>query len=129
MNLLGLCVCEICGTQSADHSGWFAVAGGGNRLEILPWKDDLLARADCRHACCGDHLQQLIFSSAASELSKPALPLSTERGGWNPSSLVPPPQPKSPASKEDTLLNMLSEIDSVLQGPIEDEEDGPRFDA
>ena len=129
MNSIGLCVCEICGTQSADHAGWFAVAGAGNRMEILPWQDELRTRADCHHACCGDHLQQLIFTTAARELAKPALPLSTVRGGWNPSSLVPPADAKPATTKEEALLSVLKEIDSVLQGPTEEEEENPQFDA
>jgi len=130
VNSLGLCVCEICGTQSADHAGWFAVAGAGNRMEILPWQDEFRTRDDCHHVCCGDHLQKLIFSAAARELAKPALPLATHRGGWNPSSLVPPPEAKAAATtKEEALLSVLNEIDSVLQGPTEDEEDAPKFDA
>lgn len=130
MNLLGLCVCEICGTQSADHAGWFALAGAGNRIEILPWQDDLRVRPDCRHACCSDHLQQLIFSTAAREFSQPALPLTLHRGGWHPSSLVPATDAKAARSNEDAILSVLNEIDSVLQGPTADEEDGPNaFDA
>ncbi len=131
MNSLGLCVCEVCGTQSADHAGWFAVTGAGNLIEILPWQDELSTRTDCHYSCCGDHLQQLIFSTAARELSKPALPLTVHRGGWNPATLVPPPADAKPgASSEEAILNVLSEIDSVLQGPTEDEEDAPAsFDA
>lgn len=129
VNSLGLCVCEICGTQSADHTGWFAVAGAGKNIEILPWKEELRTRPDCHHACCGDHLQQLIFSTAARELARPSIPLSVERGGWNPATLVPAPTPKSAASSEETILNVLSEIDSVLQESTEDEEENPRFDA
>ena len=129
MNSLGLCVCEVCGSQSADHAGWFSVAGAGKNIEILPWQDDLRSRPDCHHACCGDHLQQLIFSTAARELAKPSISLSTQRGGWNPATLVPPAEGK-PASTEEAILNVLSEIDSVLQGPTEDEEENsPRFDA
>ncbi len=129
MNSLGLCVCEICGTQSADHAGWFAVAGVGNNIEILPWQEDLRSRSDCHHACCGDHLQKLIFATAARELAKPSVPLTIPRGGWNPATLVPPPASKPAASKEDTILNVLSEIDAALQGPTEDEDDNQRFDA
>jgi len=98
-------------------------------MEILPWQDELRTRADCHHACCGDHLQKLIFSTAALELSKPALPLTTHRGGWNPSSLVAPLDAKLASSKEEALLNVLNEIDSVLQGPTEDEDETPKFDA
>jgi hypothetical protein len=130
VNSLGLCVCEICGTQSGDHAGWFAVTGGGNNIEILPWQENLRARPDCHHACCGDHLQQLIFSTAARELAKPSIPLSLQRGGWNPATLVPPADAKPATSNEEAILNVLSEIDSVLQGPTaEEEEEPPRFDA
>ena len=128
MDSIGLCVCEVCGSQSADHAGWFAIAGAGTSIEILPWQDDLRTRSDCHHACCGDHLQQLIFSTAARELAKPALPLSVRRGGWNPATLVPPAG-STRASADDQIMSILSEIDSVLQGPTEDEEDAPRFDA
>lgn len=130
MNPLGLCVCEICGTQSADHAGWFAVAGAGKNIEILPWQEELRTRPDCHHACCGDHLQQLIFSTAARELAKPSAALSVQRGGWNPATLVPPPDGKPARSKEEAILNVLNEIDSVLQGPTEEEEENPpHFDA
>ena len=129
MDPLGLCVCEVCGTQSADHAGWFTVTGAGKHLEILPWQDELRTRPDTHHVCCGDHLQQLIFSTAARELSKPPLPLSVRRGGWNPATLVAPRSSASTVSGEDALMNVLSEIDSVLQGPTEEEEEGPNFDA
>lgn len=133
MNSIGLCVCEICGTQSGDHAGWFAVAGGGKNLEILPWVEDLRARSDCHHACCGDHLQQLIFSTAARELAKPSIPLTLQRGGWNPATLVPAPvaaADKPARSNEDAIMDVLSEIDSVLQGPTEEDEEAPAsFDA
>ncbi len=130
MNSLGLCVCEICGTQSADHAGWFAIAGAGNRFEILPWRDELTTRTDCQHACCGDHLQQLLFINAARELSKPSIPLSTERGGWNPATLVAPADSKPASTSEETILSVLKEIDSVLQGSPDDEEETPvSFDA
>jgi hypothetical protein len=129
VNSLDLCVCEICGMRSAEHAGWFAVVGAGNRLEILPWKDELCSRNDCRYACCGDHLQKLIFSTAARELSKPTHPLATHRGGWNPSSLVPPAEAQPARSNDDAVINVLKEIDSALQAPGEDEEDNPSFDA
>ena len=126
---IGLCVCEVCGTQSADHAGWFAIAGAGSWIEILPWTDDLLARSDCHHACCGDHLQKLVFSTAVRDLAHPAHPLSAKRGGWNPSSLVPPASEDSPRTREESILGVLNEIDAALQGPTEDEEDSPAFDA
>lgn len=130
MNSIGLCICEICGTQSADHAGWFAVAGAGKNIEILPWQEDLRSRTDCHHACCGDHLQQLIFSTAARELAKPSIPLSMRRGGWNPATLVFTTAAKPAPTKEEAILKVLSEIDSVLEGPTEEEEDGPPpFDA
>lgn len=130
MNSIGLCVCEICGTHSADHAGWFAVAGAGSRIEILPWTDELRARPDCRHACCGEHVEQLVFSTAALDCARPALPLSTLRGGWNPSSLVPLARAENPASSaEDSLRNMLDAIDSILQGPTAEEEEQPSLDA
>lgn len=123
MNSIGLCVCEVCGTQSVDHAGWFAVADAGRCVEILPWKDELRARPDCHHACCGDHLQQLIFTSAAREFSRPAIPVSHHRGGWNPSSLVPATEAAPSRSSEEAILNVLNEIDSVLQRPSEEEEE------
>ena len=129
MNPLGLCVCEVCGTQSADHAGWFAVTGAGKHLEILPWQEELRARTDCHHACCGEHLQKLIFATAARELAKPTLPLSVRNGGWNPATLVAT-DGKPARSNEEAILKVLSEIDAVLQGPTaEDEEDSPKFDA
>ena len=129
MEPIGVCVCEVCGTQSADHAGWFSIAGAGTHIEILPWNDGPHARTDCHHACCGDHLQQLIFSNAARELSKRPLPLSVRRGGWNPATLVPPADAKAEQTKEEIILNVLSEIDAVLHGPPEEEEETPRFDA
>ena len=130
MDPLGLCVCEVCGTQSADHAGWFTVTGAGKHLEILPWEDELRTRPDTHYVCCGDHLQQLIFSTAARELSKAPHTLSVRRGGWNPATLVAPVTVKTECTKEEAIMNVLNEIDSVLQGPTEEEEEeGPNFDA
>ena len=130
MSSIGLCVCEICGTHSTDHAGWFAVAGAGSRIEILPWTDELRARPDCRHACCGEHVQQLVFSAAASNFTRPTLPLSTHRGGWNPLSLLPLTIAEQPTSDtDDSLRKVLDAIDFILQGPTADEEEQPSFDA
>ena len=122
MNSIGLCVCEVCGTQSADHAGWFAVAGTGSHVEILPWTDELRARTDCRHACCGEHVQRLVFSTAVLDFARNTLPFTSHRGGWNPLSLEPRVE-SSPSSKEESIMNVLSEIDSVLKGPTADDED------
>ena len=127
MNSIGLCVCEVCGSQSADHAGWFAVAEAGSQVEILPWKDELRSRDDCHHACCGEHLQKLIFSSAARELSRHAVALRTHKGGFHPLALVPSGETKP--SNEEAILSVLAEIDSVLQGKTEDEEEQTSFDA
>jgi hypothetical protein len=129
VNSFGLCVCEVCGTLSADHAGWFAVAGVGSHMEILPWSDELRARPDCRHACCPEHVQQLVFSTAARDFARPKLPLSPYRGGWNPLSLVPLGDSDVASNPEDSLRNVLDAIDSILQGPTADEEEQPSFDA
>lgn len=124
MNSIGLCVCDICGTRSADHAGWYVVAGTGSRLEVLPWSDELLARSDCRHACSGEHVEKLVFASATHELGAPLLTLPPKRGGWNPSSLVPP-TPETPG--DDPLGEVMDAIDSILGR--HDEESRRTFDA
>jgi hypothetical protein len=129
VNSIGLCVCEVCGSQSADHAGWFAVAEAGSQVEILPWKDELRTRDDCHHACCGEHLQKLIFSSAARELSRHAATISSHKGGWHPLALVPTGEAKPSTSNEEAILSVLAEIDAVLQEKTEDEDEQPSFDA
>jgi len=52
-----LMVCEICGSHTPEPGSWFAVAEVGSRMEVLPWTESLRQRSDCRHACCGDHVQ------------------------------------------------------------------------
>jgi len=128
VNSIGLCICEVCGSQSADHVGWFAVAEAGSQVEILPWKDELRTRDDCHHACCGEHLQKLIFSSAARELSRHAVALSSHKGGFHPLALVPTGEVKA-ATNEEAILSVLAEIDAVLQEKSDDEDEPPRFDA
>ena len=131
MQSIRLDVCEICGTLSHDHAGWFSVAGDGARMEVLPWTEDLGARSDCRHACCGDHLEKLVLASAVRGFDSPILSLTTERGGWNPASLVSPAGAAySDADGSDTLAGIFSAIDSILQNSAdEEEEDAPAFDA
>ena len=129
MDSFGLDVCEICGTHSADHAGWFSVAGHGAQMEVVLWNEELHARSDWRHACCGDHIEQLVLSAATGDLRAPMFALATEHGGWNPASLVPPV--KSDTSDEgESLLSVLSAVDSILQIPSDDEEEDERtFDA
>jgi len=122
---IGLEVCEICGTQSGDKAGWFSIAGNGRDLEILPWNDTVQERADCRHTCCGDHLQQLLFSSAEEFLTPFTWFTSQNRGAWNAAALVPE---QKDASAEETIMDVINEIDSVLLGASA-EEDQTGFDA
>lgn len=133
MNTIGLNVCEVCGTQSLDHAGWFSIAGSGRSMEILPWADSVSERTDYRHACCGDHLQQLLFNSAIEECTTSFNWFSsTHRGAWNAAALVPPqPQAASTSeSIEDSIMKIVSEIDAVLgNSPSNDEEDQTSFDA
>jgi hypothetical protein len=128
VNSNGLYICEICGTQSADHAGWFSLAGRGSRMEILPWNDDSSVSPEFRHACCGDHVQQLVFSSATQESVHPSLWLTQHRGGWNPSSLRPKDAPAEPTTEE-SIMGMINAIDSILQGPTAEEDESPSFDA
>jgi hypothetical protein len=128
VNTIGLYVCEICGTQSMDHAGWFTVAGAGPSMEVFPWNDELRARPDCRHACCGDHVQRLVFNSATQDLVSPMVSVAIPRGGWNPLSLVPPSADKP--AVQDSFMSVLDAIDAALQGPTSEEEDtAGAFDA
>lgn len=133
MNTIGLNVCEVCGTQSLDHAGWFSIAGGGRQMEILPWTDSVRERDDCRHACCGDHLQQLLFNSAIEECSTSFNWFSsTHRGAWNAAALVPPdPQAAATSSEsiEESIMKIVGEIDSVLGSSSVEDEDQTSFDA
>ncbi len=127
MNSIGLCVCDVCGTQSGDHAGWFVVIGSGSRMEILPWSDDLLSRHDCRHACCGEHVRRLIFSSAAMDFARNTLPFDGNSDGWNPASLLPPTPSERAAGN--SLQSALDAVDSALQEPDADEGETRPFDA
>ncbi len=129
MKTIGLEVCEICGTQSLDHAGWFSIAGVGHSMEILPWTDAVRERTDCRHTCCGEHLQKLLFDSAIQECSTSFNWFSsTHRGAWNADALVPPAVEKS-GSVEESIMNIIGEIDAVLAGATADEEETTSFDA
>jgi hypothetical protein len=131
VNTIGLNVCEVCGTQSLDHSGWFSIAGAGRQMEIVPWTDSVGERNDCRHACCGDHLQKLLFNSAIEECSTSFNWFSsTHRGAWNAAALVPPSPQAANGSEsiEDSIIKIVGEIDAVLGSSAEDE-DQPSFDA
>jgi hypothetical protein len=121
-----LMVCEICGSHSPELGGWFAVAEAGNRMEVLPWTESLRERSDCRHACCGDHVQQLVFSAATHDLPTPLLSISRESGGWNPAALTPEADEKSKHS----IQSVLDAIDVALAGEtLADDEDSAAFDA
>ena len=64
MNALPSYVCEVCGSQVADHRRWLLlpaqVPAGGETLEILSWDDELASRPGMSHLCCAEHAQQLI---------------------------------------------------------------------
>lgn len=128
MNTIGLQVCEICGNQSSEKAGWFAIAGSGREMEILPWNDQLHARPDCRLACGGDHLQKLLFSSAIEQSASSFTWMAPQhRGGWSEAALVPLKR-DTEATVEESLINIIGEIDSIL-GATSDEEEAPAFDA
>ena len=119
MNSFGIDICEVCGSQSADHAGWFAVAGSGTKLEVLPWTDEVERRDDCRHACCGDHVEKLVLASAARDLGNiPVL-----RAGWDPRALVPPSSNQDGEDIDEALVNILSAVDSILRNRPDDEEE------
>lgn len=102
-------------------------------MEILPWTDSISKRTDCRHACSGDHLQQLLFNSAVEDCSTSFNWFSSShRGAWNAAALVPPqPQAANGAeSLEDSIMKIVSEIDSVLgNSSSTEDEDQTSFDA
>ena len=130
MNSFGVDVCEICGTHAADHQGWFAVAGSGANLEVLPWTDDVRGRSDCHHACCSEHLERLVFSAATHDLGALPLVLEPWRGGWNPEALQPASAPEEQPIADESLLQILSMVDSILATSSDEEDDGaPAFDA
>ncbi len=124
--MIGICICDICGTQSVDHAGWFAIAGAGSRMEVLPWSDELRGQADYRHACSPEHAQKIVFSAASHELARPLLALPVQHGGWNPASLI---VPKPPVCEVNDLESLLSTVDAILHGPTADEDEEAAFDA
>lgn len=127
MNSFGLDICEVCGTQSSNHAGWFAIAGAGTSMEVLPWTDDVRGRSDCRHACCGDHAEKIVLSTATRDLDGATFLTAPRR--WNPESLLPPNTERIEAGEsEDTLFSLLTAVESILQSPDEDETPA-RFDA
>ncbi|MGH9644360.1 MAG: hypothetical protein ACRD3Q_18310 [Terriglobales bacterium] len=121
MNSFGIDICEVCGSQSADHAGWFAVTGSGTKLEILPWTDEVRRRVDCRHACCGDHVQKLLLAAAARDLGTPVLSTG-RRGGWDPEALVPPAKGDGD-DIDQALVDILSAVDSILHTRNDDDEE------
>jgi hypothetical protein len=128
VNSFGLDICDVCGTQSADHAGWFAIAGNGASMEVLPWSDDVRRRSDCRHACCGEHAEKLVVWSATSDLAGSTFLSSPKRGGWSPDALLPPVSERLAAMEgDDSLLSLLSAVESILQA--DDDEPSVRFDA
>jgi hypothetical protein len=128
VNSFGLDICDVCGTQSADHAGWFAIAGNGASMEVLPWSDDVRHRSDCRHACCGEHAETLVLSTAATDLAGSTFLSSPKRGGWSPEALLPPVSDTLAAiDGDDSLLSLLSAVESILQS--DDDEPTARFDA
>jgi hypothetical protein len=131
VNSFGLDVCEVCGSQSADHAGWFAVTGNGPSMEVLPWTDEVRDRSDCRHACCGDHVEKLVISSATRELSGATFLAAPRHGGWNPQALMPrAAEDVTAADSNESFANILSAVESILLSPDEEDEEEPRaFDA
>lgn len=120
-------VCEICGSHTPELGGWFSLWESGSKMEVLPWDESLRSRADCRHACCGDHVQQLVFAAATHDLAAPLLPISVESGGWNPAALQ---APAAEASNEKGIQSVLEAIDCALQGEtLPEDEEGLPFDA
>lgn len=129
MNSFGIDICEVCGSQSADHAGWFSVAGSGSKMEVLPWTDETGRRGDCLHACCGEHMQKLILSTATRDVAGTALLTATKQANWDPKALIPKSSAGTPESLDETLVNLLSAVDSVLHIQGEDDDDGVGFDA
>ena len=130
MDSIAVDVCEICGTQAADHAGWYAVAGSGATMEILPWSNEVSERSDCRHACCGDHVQKLVFSAATHDLATPMLEVTVRHGGWNPEALVPASNQEED-NADDAIVALLAEVESVLQtrSGDKDKQGAESFDA
>lgn len=127
MNSFGLDVCEICGSQSADHAGWFAIAGHGASMEVLPWTDDVRGRSDCRTVCCGDHAEKLVLTAATHDLSGATFLTAPRR--WHPEALVPiAARAIADLDADDSLSSILSAVDAILHSDDEDEP-APRFDA
>jgi hypothetical protein len=64
MNEIRTYVCEVCGRQEADHSGWFLVAEDGSRdtLDVLPWDERVANQPGMCQVCCADHVQRLAAS-------------------------------------------------------------------
>ena len=129
MNSFGIDICEVCGSQSADHAGWFSVAGTGSQMEVLPWTDETRRRSDCLHACCGEHMQKLIVSTATRDVAGTTFLSSTKHGSWDPQSLIPTSSAATTDSLDETLVNLLSAVDSVLHIQNDDDEDVVGFDA
>lgn len=122
MNSFGIDICEVCGSQSADHAGWFSVAGSGSKLEVLPWNDEVHRRSDCRHACCGEHAEKLVVSAATHDLAGRSF-LSTTRRSWDPRALQPASAGKEGDDIDEALVNILSAVDSILQNKRDGDDD------
>lgn len=129
MNSFGIDICEVCGSQSADHAGWLSVAGTGSQMEVLPWTDETRRRSDCLHACCGEHMHRLILSTATRDVAGAALLSATKRVSWDPRVLVPDNSSGTTDTLDETLVNLLSAVDSVLHVQNDDDEDLVGFDA
>ncbi len=128
-------VCDVCGTRSSDQSDWFVVSGEDGEVEVRFWNEEAARAPKARHACCGEHVQTLVFSSVTPNMHRAVLvPLPRRRGGWNPSALE-----RDASSDEsdltESLVSILDAIDVVLKDPADqdkkdkDEEEARRFDA
>jgi hypothetical protein len=129
VNSFEIDICEVCGSQSADHAGWFSVMGSGTKLEVLPWTNEMQRRTDCLHACCGEHIQKLILAAAARDLVGASFLTSACHGSWDPEALVPIESKPEADDVDETLVNLLSAADSILHIPSDDDEDAIGFDA
>jgi hypothetical protein len=59
---MGIQVCTICGEEKSDGQVWFLVAESHweDKLKILRWQDELANRRGLHHACCPEHVQELV---------------------------------------------------------------------
>ncbi|MGI9102034.1 MAG: hypothetical protein ACR2IF_06280 [Terriglobales bacterium] len=123
-------MCEVCGTEEADHSRWLLVSDRPHEthVEIHSWNEKLAAQPGICHLCCSNHMEALIASWIM------CAPVVEADGSGEPRVTAKTLTALSTGAGFDTdregLLDMLEAVELALhQLKMPEEEKAPVFDA